>query len=62
METWETFTMRRKEVPRAGLLKVAVEGRISSAQGAVALQLSVSERSRTLRWPSPWKRVVASAS
>jgi hypothetical protein len=34
METWETFTMSRKEVPRAGLLKAAVAGRISNAQGA----------------------------
>ena len=33
--------MSRKEVPRAGLLKAALEGRISSAQGAVALRLSV---------------------
>jgi len=59
METWETFTMSRRGVLR-GLLKAALERRISSAQGAVALQVSVSQRSRSPRWPSPWKGVVAS--
>ena len=28
METWETLTMSRKEVPRAGLVKAALAGRI----------------------------------
>jgi hypothetical protein len=49
METWESFTMSRNELPRAGRLKAALEGRISSAQGAVTLLLSVSERSRSPR-------------
>src|SRR4030067_1490915 len=40
MKTWETLTMSRKEVPRAGLLKAALAGRISNAQGALALHLS----------------------
>src|SRR5687767_1452418 len=43
MTTWETFTMRRKEVPRAGLLKAALEGRISNGQGARSMQLSVRQ-------------------
>src|SRR6266852_7563569 len=38
METWETFTMSRKEVPRAWLLKAALAGRI-----ALAMQLSVRQ-------------------
>jgi hypothetical protein len=41
METWETLTMSRKEVPRAGLLTAAFAGRISNAQGALTLHLSV---------------------
>jgi transposase len=43
MTTWETFTMRRKEVPRAGLLKAALEGRISNVQGARSMRLSVRQ-------------------
>src|SRR5215831_2332945 len=46
METGETFTMSRKEVPRAGLLKAALAGKISNAQGAQALQLSVRQFQR----------------
>src|SRR6185295_18374179 len=40
METWETLTMSRKEVPRAGLLKLVLEGTATNAQGAVSLGLS----------------------
>ena len=36
----ETFSMSSKEVPRAGLLKAALAGRITNAQGARALRLS----------------------
>src|SRR6266478_1124937 len=46
MKTWETFTMSRKEVPRAGLLKAARSGKISNAQGAGALHLSVRQFQR----------------
>jgi transposase len=46
METWETFTMSRKEVPRAGLLKAARAGKITNAQGALAMQLSVRQFQR----------------
>ena len=46
MKTWETFTMSRKEVPRAGLLKGALAGKISNAQGAEALHLSVRQFQR----------------
>jgi transposase len=46
METWETLTMSRKEVPRAGLLKGALAGKISNAQGAGALHLSVRQFQR----------------
>jgi len=38
--------MSRKEVPRAGLLKAALAGRISNAQGAQALHLSVRQFQR----------------
>ena len=50
MTTWETFTMRRKEVPRAGLLEAALEGRISNVQGArSALGGGVRRRAVVLR-------------
>src|SRR5260370_17627421 len=39
----ETFSMSRKEVPRAGLLNAALAGRITNAQGARALRLSVRQ-------------------
>src|SRR5438128_3559687 len=39
----ETFMLGRKEVPRAGLLKAALAGRITNAQGARALRLSVRQ-------------------
>jgi transposase len=40
---WETLTMRRKEVPRAGLLAAALEGRISNEQGARSMRLSLRQ-------------------
>jgi helix-turn-helix protein len=49
METWETLTMSRKEVPRAGVLKAALAGRISTTQGARALELSVRQFQRVKR-------------
>jgi transposase len=49
MTTWETLTMSRKEVPRAGLLKAALAGKISNAQGALALHLSVRQFQRVKR-------------
>jgi winged helix-turn helix protein len=45
----ETFSMSRKEVPRAGLLKAALAGRITNAQGARALGLSVRQFRRLKR-------------
>jgi hypothetical protein len=36
----ETFTMNRKELPRAGLVQAALAGRISNREGAAALQLT----------------------
>jgi hypothetical protein len=39
----ETFTMSRKEVPRAGLVKAALGGKITNAEGARALHLSVRQ-------------------
>jgi len=39
----ETFSMSSKEVPRAGLLKAALAGRITNAQGARALGVSVRQ-------------------
>ncbi len=38
--------MSRKEVPRAGLLKAALAGRISNAQGAEAVHVSVRQFQR----------------
>src|SRR3970040_1553054 len=53
MKTWETLTMSRKEVPRAGLLKAALAGRISNAQGALALHLSLRQFQRVkVRFPT----------
>jgi hypothetical protein len=42
----ETFTMSRKEVPRAGLVKAALEGKLTNAEGARALRLSVRQFKR----------------
>jgi hypothetical protein len=42
----ETFTMSRKEVPRAGLVKAALEGKITNAEGARAVGLSVRQFKR----------------
>src|SRR2546425_3739183 len=39
----ETLTMSAKEVPRAGLLKAVLAGRITNAQGATALRMSVRQ-------------------
>jgi Helix-turn-helix domain len=36
----ETFTMSRKELPRAGLVQAAVAGKITNREGAAALQIS----------------------
>jgi hypothetical protein len=45
----ETFTMSRKEVPRAGLVKAALAGKITNAEGAGALRLSVRQFRRLKR-------------
>src|SRR5256886_15933941 len=42
----ETFTMSRKEVPRAGLAKAALAGRITNEQGARALHITVRQFQR----------------
>jgi hypothetical protein len=42
----ETFTMSRKEVPRAGLVKAALAGKITNAEGARALRLTVRQFKR----------------
>jgi transposase len=42
----ETLTMSRKEVPRAGLMKAALAGRISNVQGATAVGLGVRQFQR----------------
>jgi transposase len=46
MTTWETFTMRRKEVPRAGLLEAAREGKMSNVQGARSMRVSLRQFQR----------------
>src|SRR5256886_620181 len=45
----ETFTMSRKEVPRAGLVHAALVGRITDQRGARALRLSVRQSHRLKR-------------
>jgi transposase len=40
METWETVTMSQKEARRPGLVQAAVAGRITTAAGAHALEMS----------------------
>jgi transposase len=45
----ETFTMSRKELPRAGLVKAALAGRITNREGATALQLTVRQFQRLKR-------------
>jgi len=45
----ETFSMSSKEVPRAGSLKAALAGRLTNAQGAGALRLSVRQFRRLKR-------------
>src|SRR2546426_2828459 len=42
----ETFTMSRKEVPRAGLVKAALAGTITNQEGARALRLTVRQFKR----------------
>ena len=46
MTTGETFTMSRKEVARAGLIKAALAGKICNTQGAQALYMSVRQFQR----------------
>src|SRR6185369_14069784 len=46
MTTWETFTMRRKEVPRAGLLEATLEGKMSNVQGARSMRVSLRQFQR----------------
>src|SRR4030095_6280807 len=42
----ETFTMSRKEVPRAGLVKAALAGKITNQEGARDWRLTVRQYSR----------------
>jgi transposase len=43
METWETITMSRKEARRPGPVQAAVAGKITTAEGAHALEMSVRQ-------------------
>jgi transposase len=43
METWETITMSRKEARRPGLVQLAVAGKITTAEGARALEMSLRQ-------------------
>src|SRR5260370_34917536 len=45
----ETFTMSKKELPRAGLVKAALSGRITNRQGATALHLTIRQFQRLKR-------------
>ena len=45
----ETFMMSRKEVPRAGLVKAALAGKVTNAEGARALGLGVRQFRRLKR-------------
>jgi transposase len=46
METWETFRMSRKEVPRPGLLDLALAGQITNEQGAASSHLTIRQFQR----------------
>src|SRR3970282_794082 len=59
MTTWETLTMSRKGVTREGLLKAALAGTITNAQGALALHLSMRQFQRTKRRVRPSARAEA---
>src|SRR5260370_8129235 len=43
METWETVTMSRKEARRPGLIQAALAGKITTAEGAQALEMSLRQ-------------------
>jgi len=43
METWETVTMSRKEARRPGLIQAALAGKITTAEGAYALEISLRQ-------------------
>src|SRR5512132_1397298 len=43
METWETVTMSRKEARRPGPVHAAVAGKITTAEGAHALEISLRQ-------------------
>jgi transposase len=43
METWETVTMSRKEARRPGLVQLAVAGKITTAEGARVLEMSLRQ-------------------
>ena len=43
METWETVTMSRKEARRPGLVQLAVAGKITTAEGARNLDMSLRQ-------------------
>jgi transposase len=42
----ETFTMSRKELPRPGLVRAALDGRITNREGAAALHLTIRQFQR----------------
>src|SRR5262245_1922869 len=46
METGETFRMSRKEVPRPGLLDLALAGQITNAEGAASAHLTIRQFQR----------------
>jgi len=43
METWETVSMTRKEVRRPGLVQAALAGKITTAEGARAVGVSLRQ-------------------
>jgi len=43
METWETVTMSRKEARRPGVVQLAVAGKITTAEGARSLRMSLRQ-------------------
>jgi transposase len=43
MEPWETVTMSRKEARRPGLVQLAVAGKITTAEGARSLEMSLRQ-------------------
>ena len=63
MEPWETITMSRKEARRPGVLELAVAGKITTAEGARSLTMSLRQfRRLNARYRAAGVRGLSSAA